>query len=106
MLAAATKEASVKDAFYLVLSLSRDSEKDIPDSLIRLFDEILNQAKSIAKSETPDLSKIHPEAIALALEIKSAEKFSSYIDKVESFDALTPDLANNILIEMENFAVY
>jgi len=108
MLAAIPKKASEPGLFRLVLSLSKKPESQIPTSLISKFNEILNQAKLLAKDENSDTKfiKIHPEAIELALEIKLANEWSNQINDLQSFEALTPEIADGLLEKMEFCSVY
>jgi hypothetical protein len=102
MLAAAPKRQDKSlDLFCLALTLICKKEDNIPASLKTYFEEVVSQARVLARDPTQVQGRIMPEAIQLALEMRRAKQFSTQIEGVNGVDSVTPEIAGNILSAVE-----
>jgi len=107
MLAAApSPQSDSLELIRLALSMVRSNEPNIPESLITYFAQVLEQARVLAGDPSKAEGQVLPEAIDLALEIRSVKEFSDELEKVKSIDKLTPDIARKLLSVMEEHPVY
>jgi hypothetical protein len=106
MLAAASRDVVYLSLFKLVLSLRQMQEQRIPQPLEEQFNKIVNQAKQLAASPNQIQGDLFPEAIDLALEMRSVGDIARDVDAIDSLDSLTPQLAKSILEKMEAHPVY
>lgn len=90
----------------LALSMVEAGERDIPESLKKYFLAVLSQARTLAKDPPEAHGELLPEAIELALEIRTMKEFSEEIDRIETVDKISPDVAKKLLSAMEQSPVY
>ncbi len=90
----------------LALSMVQSGDKKIPESLKDYFSKVLQQARVLAADPSKTEEDILPEAIDLALEIRSVEEFSRELKNVEDVDNLAPEIAGKLLFAMEKRPVY
>ena len=105
MIAATPKSPNRANLFRLVLTLS-SNRNDPPQTLVDYFDEVLLQAKALSEKPFDFSREIIPEAIDIAVELKSNKTFSWELGTVESYKTLTPELAASLLKHLEESPVY
>lgn len=107
MLAAApSPQSDSLELIRLALSMVRSGEPNIPDSLKIYFSTVIEQARTLAGDPSSVQGEVLPEAIDLALEIRSVKEFSDEIERIESVDTLSPGVATKLLSVMEKHPVY
>jgi len=105
MLAATPKNPNRANLFRLVLTLS-SNRNDTPQTLVDYFDEVLLQARAISERHFDFSKEIIPEAIDIAVELKSNDIFSCELKTIDSYRKLTPELAASLLRHLEESPVY
>jgi len=101
MLSATPNKQFELELFRLALSLCVTEKETVPTSLRKHFNKVLSQAKRISDKPNKISKTILPEAVELALEMRSHEDILSDISKINDFDQLTPDTASHLLNSME-----
>src|SRR5262245_36620358 len=87
MLAAASSdEKRILELFDLALRLVRQSGP-IPEELSKHFNAILNQARALADNPDDVKGEISPEAIQLALKLKSIRNLRKAVDDIPNLSS-------------------
>ena len=97
MLAAATKSSGPLGLVRLILSLVQNGGQPIPEQLKDHLLVVVQQARTIAANPADIGNQALPEAIELALEIKSADVLKDELDQVTNFQSINADLARRLL---------
>ena len=95
----APRETSL-DLVKLIFSLAIESPENVPDGLKLHLTNILTEAKKLSLEVNEPAEVINPEAIELALDMKANAVLAKSVDKITSFESITPTIASNILDAM------
>ena len=101
MLAAASQQTQSLELVKLILGLIRSKTPDIPDGFQRHLLSVIEQAKLIARDPKAVQSKTSPDAIRLAVAMRSRPDLASVLEAIHSFDNIGPEVAKRMLSEME-----
>lgn len=96
MIAAAPPRDPSLGLIQLIFSLEADQKQPIPEELKAHLVAVITEAKALSH---PDFVPKHanPEAIALALWMKSNQELNAAVEKITIFENIDPILASKIL---------
>ncbi|MCJ7602401.1 MAG: hypothetical protein MUO63_13005 [Desulfobulbaceae bacterium] len=97
---AAAKSNYEMELFRMALRLFVEQQV-VPDNLKEYFNKIINQAKKLVDKPDQFSSDMLPEAIDLALGIKSVKSIEIDASGISNFDSLTPEKATHFLQSLE-----
>lgn len=99
MIAAAPPRDPSLGLVQLIFSLEADQKQPIPDELKTHLITVITEAKALSH---PNFVPKHanPEAIALAVWMKSNKELTAAVEKITTFENIDPDLASKILEQM------
>ena len=108
MLAATSVTAKTDslELFRVALSMYKNNEENIPDSLKDYLNILVSQAKDIVDDPSSLSNVTYPEAIELAVDLTTIEGFSREINSVQDFRELNSETASRILEVMEVSSAY
>lgn len=108
MLAAtnATKQNDSLELFRMALAMYKNNEENIPESLKEYISALVSQAKAILGNPSVLNDSTYPEAIKLAVALKTIEGFLTEINSVQDFRKLNSDAASKILGVLEVSSAY
>lgn len=102
MLAAVPAEqARILEMFNLALAMASSAQRNIPAPLASYFDKVLAQARQLLIAPDAIQDAVLPEAIQLALEIRSDEDIRSAMQQVSSITQISPEQAKQALASLE-----
>lgn len=87
------------DLFVLALTLAT-AQQATPATLADHFNETLRQALSVLNNPATLNADISNEAVQLALEMNADPQMRTSLEKLTSYDQVTPQVASEILKEM------
>ena len=97
MLAAAMDQSSALGLFQVVLRIVENRGTPVSDPLQAHTLEVLQQASAVVADPRTIDADTPAEAIELALHIRRHQDLSNKLAAVKKFDALSPDLARELL---------
>lgn len=97
MLAATQFDERYLDTIKLVLSLISKNQTNVPDALKKQFELILRQARALVAKPGSRNESWLPESIEFALELRAMESLSKELERVNTYDEVSPDLAARLL---------
>ena len=100
MIAASSPRDTSLDLVKLIFSLTVDSSQNVPEELKQHLTEVLTEAKFLLSESDHDPTKVTPEAIELALEMKASNELASSVEEITTFDSISPIIANKVLEAM------
>jgi hypothetical protein len=107
MFATAPKRHAPLEAFELSLSVFSQSTAQFPEPLNKYLMEVIRQAKSLYTANISySVVRLMPEAIALAQHMQKREHLARNIDSIETTGSISPEIASQVLKDLENNASY
>lgn len=107
MFATAPKKHDPLEAFELSLSVFSQSTAQFPEPLNVYLMEVIRQAKSLSTPSTSyTVTRLLPEAIALARHMQKREQLARDISSIETAGKINPEIASKVLADLENNAAY
>jgi hypothetical protein len=101
MLAAAPAEQTRNlQLFNLALSIV-GSGSNIPAPLATYFDEVLRQARDLASNPAEKHGSVLPEAIQIALDLRSDSSLAEALSRVRSIAEMKPEEAQKVMLSLE-----
>jgi len=101
-----TAKTDSLELFRIALSMCKNKEQNIPQSLKEYINVLVHQAKEIVNDPSTLSDGIYPEAIELAVDLKTIKEFSIEINSVQDFRELNSEAASKILEVMEVSSAY
>lgn len=81
----------------LIFSLRINQSEAVPPELKEHLEKIISQAKALSGNPKNIPGNINPEAIALAIGMKSNTDLATELNRITTFDSIDANLASKIL---------
>jgi hypothetical protein len=104
MLAAARNPSGPLGLVRLVFSLVGAREANISDGLKEHIVAVIHQAQGLARDPESFEGTIYPEAIELAIQMRTERSFGDSISKISDFASIEPDLARQLLKRIDHLS--
>ncbi|RDJ18364.1 hypothetical protein B5K05_01345 [Rhizobium phaseoli] len=91
--------------FCVALSMIASGNQQVPAQLKDYVVRIFNEAKLIAADVTNANAQVSPEAISLAFDLVEQDDLLTSAQAVDSFDKISPEIANKFLLRVEGVDV-
>jgi hypothetical protein len=102
MLAAApSPDTEALELFHLALRLLRQGRGRVPPQLAKHVNAVLLQARALADDPRTAKGQLLPEAIQLALQLRTTAQLRDDIHDIADIGSLTPEQASRILLSLE-----
>lgn len=106
MIAAAPPRDPSLGLVQLIFSLKADQTQSVPEDLKTHLTTVITEAKALLRDPNNFPEHAHPEAIALALWVKTNKELTAAVEKITTFDTIDPALAKKILDQMRTNSGY
>jgi hypothetical protein len=100
MLGAVSLRPWEQSLFKLVLTM-HSTKSEIPPSLAAHFNEVLEETKRLVGDPSQISGEVSSEALDLALELQGCDALAAEINSIPELSAISPQMAEKILTEME-----
>ncbi|PTQ74690.1 hypothetical protein C8R26_12623 [Nitrosomonas oligotropha] len=100
MIAAAPSRDPSLGLIRLIFSLRADQKQSVPNELQEHLTTVISEAKALLSNQKCVPEHANPEAIALALWMKTNEELTAAVEKITTFENIDPVLAKRILDQM------
>jgi hypothetical protein len=106
MIAAAPTRDSSLGLVRLIFSLAANPTQSIPDELKSHLTDVIAEAKMLVSDPKHISVHANPEAIELALGMKSSQELTSAVEQITTFDSINPIIASKVLEKMGAYSAY
>ncbi len=105
MIAAAPRDLSL-GLVRLIFSLKANQTQPVPEELKTHLTDVIAEAKALLINPNHVSDHTNPEAIALALGMKSSEDLTTVVEQITTFDSIDSVLAKKVLDRIGAYPAY
>lgn len=106
MIAAAQPRDSSLGLVQLIFTLVANPQQQVPDELKEHLTAVIADAKLLLADQEHIQNHINPEAIALALRMKSSVDLTASVEQITTFESIDSVLAKKVLDRMRANSAY